>query len=78
MAARRNPAQDQATREKIRTTQLIKRLEANSLGELKPELSPSQVRSIEILLRKTLPDLTSVEHSGKIAMTHEEALDALR
>jgi hypothetical protein len=78
MAARRNPAQDQATREKIRTTQLIKRLEANSLGELNPELSPSQVRSIEILLRKTLPDLTSVEHSGNITMTHEEALDALR
>jgi hypothetical protein len=64
MAARRNPAQDQATREKIRTTQLLKRLEANSLGELDKELSPSQVRSIEILLRKTIPDLSNVEVSG--------------
>lgn len=78
MAARKNPAIDQAHRERIQTTQLVNRLQKNGLGELDPELSPSQVKSIEILLRKALPDLSAVEHSGQITMTHEEALDALR
>jgi hypothetical protein len=42
-------------RQKIRTTQLIKRLQDHVLGLT--NMSASQVRAAEILLRKSVPDL---------------------
>ncbi len=67
---------DDETRSKIQTSQLINRLTDHALNDLK--LEPTQVRAIEILLKKTLPDLTSTELSGGIEIsTHEEALDEL-
>lgn len=62
--------QDQ-TRNAIKTTQLVKRLQSfalgeneitpNADGETKPvELDPNRIRAIEILLRKSLPDLSAV------------------
>jgi len=48
---------DERTREKIRTTQIMKRLQAHVFGEI--ELTPAQVRSAEVLLRKSLPDLSA-------------------
>jgi hypothetical protein len=39
----------------------VHRCENHALGLLKPELTISQVRAIEILLRKCLPDLAAVE-----------------
>jgi hypothetical protein len=48
-------------REKIRASQLINRLQNHALGLLKPELTISQVRAIEILLRKCVPDLAAAE-----------------
>lgn len=63
MAARtRKVKHDDFTREKIRTTQLVNRLEKHALGEISME--PTQVRAIEVLLRKSLPDLSSVTLSG--------------
>lgn len=62
MAARLNPKHDAATREKIQTSQLINRLMANANGEV--DMTPGQVRSAEILLKKVLPDLASVELTG--------------
>lgn len=53
---------DENTRAKIQTSQIINRLAKHILGKL--ELSPTQVRAAEILLKKTLPDLTNVEHSA--------------
>lgn len=50
-------------RDKIQATQLINRLENHALGEV--ELSQTQIKAIEILLKKSLPDLSSVELSGK-------------
>jgi hypothetical protein len=38
--------------------QLINRLTAHASGEV--ELTPTQVRAIEILLRKALPDLSDM------------------
>lgn len=61
MAARNKLSHDYKTREKIRTSQLVNRLTDHALGKV--ELSTSQVRSIEVLLRKTLPDLQSVQLS---------------
>lgn len=63
MAARtRKVKHDDFTREKIRTSQLVNRLEKHAFGEISME--PTQVRAIEVLLRKSLPDLSAVTHSG--------------
>lgn len=64
MAARLNPSHDLRTREKIQTSQLINRLQSNALGELEKEMSPGQVKSAEILLRKILPDVSATELTG--------------
>ena len=54
------------TRAKIQTSQLVNRLQANALGELPEDLTTSRLRSIEILLSKTLPSLQSTEISGEV------------
>ena len=59
MAARLDPAHDERTRAKIQTSQLINRLISHVNGEV--ELSSTQVRAAEVLLKKTLPDLSAVE-----------------
>lgn len=69
MAARLNPQQDQRSREAIKTTQLVKRLNCFALDELDDagnivELDAQRLRAIEILLRKTLPDLSNVQLTG--------------
>lgn len=59
MAARKRAIRhDDNTRAKIQAAQLINRLTAHACGDL--ELSSTQVRAIEVLLRKTLPDLSDV------------------
>ena len=50
------------TRRAIQATKLVQRLQDCAMGRL--ELSKEQIRSIEILLKKTLPDLSSVELTG--------------
>lgn len=76
MAARTNKIRhDEQTREKIRTSQLINRLTDHAIGKV--ELTSTQVKSIEILLRKTLPDLQSMQHSGSVTIKHEDALEQL-
>lgn len=56
---------DEETRLKIKVAQLINRLTAHAAGEV--ELSATQVRSIEILLRKALPDLSNLTVDGESA-----------
>lgn len=46
-------------RGRIQAQTLINRLEAHALGKI--DLSPTQVRALEVLLRKILPDLQSAE-----------------
>jgi hypothetical protein len=63
MAARiRRIRNDDEIRNRIRTSQLINRLNKNAMGEL--ELSAIQQKSIEILLRKTIPDLSATTLAG--------------
>lgn len=62
MAARIRTKHQDEVRAKIQASQLINRLTDHALGEV--ELSTTQVRAIEILLKKTIPDLTAVELSG--------------
>lgn len=53
---------DEETRAKIKTSQLINRLQGYVLG--KHELEPGQVTAALGLIKKTLPDLTATELSG--------------
>ncbi len=59
MAARKQLFHSDEVRAKIKTSQLLNRLHDHANGEI--ELTPQQVRSIEILLKKSIPDLSSVE-----------------
>ena len=70
MAARLNPIVRKELRERIRTTQILKRLEANALGELEAELTMGRIRSIEIMLKKALTDLNAVEHTGDVVTSY--------
>jgi hypothetical protein len=63
MAARKYTiTHDERTRAKIRTSQLLNRLNSHVFKGI--EVSQTQLKAIEILLRKTLPDLSSVELKG--------------
>lgn len=72
MAARTstpNKRQQDQTRAAIKTTQLVKRLQHFALGEKDEagndiELDANRLRSIEVLLRKALPDLSTVTLQG--------------
>lgn len=64
MAKRYNLTQNDACREKIRTTQLINRLQDHVFKDL--ELSATQLRAIEIMLKKVLPDLSAQELTGDV------------
>lgn len=58
MATRLRKLHQDDVRSKIQTSQLINRLQDHALGKI--ELEPSQIKSIEVLIRKTLPDLSAV------------------
>jgi hypothetical protein len=76
MAARVNKIRhDDETRAKIQTSQLINRLQDHVFGQA--EVSATQMKAIELLLRKTLPDLSAIDHSGDMTLRHEDALDEL-
>ncbi len=77
MAARiRRVELSEEWRRKIQTSMLINRLTDHALGKV--ELTSSQVKAIEILIRKTLPDLQAISLDGNLNLTaHEQALDEL-
>jgi hypothetical protein len=58
MAARMRKTHQDDVRAKIQTSQLANRLTDHAFGKV--ELSPTQVRAIEVLLKKTLPDLQAI------------------
>lgn len=63
MAARVNKIRhDEETRAKIQTSQLLNRLNDHVFNGT--EVSPTQMKAIEVLLRKTLPDLSAVTVGG--------------
>ena len=53
---------DEKTRSKIQTSQLLNRLNGHVFEGI--ELSQTQLKALEILLKKTLPDLTSIALTG--------------
>ena len=64
MAARLNLRQQEQTRSAIQTSQLINRLQRFALAEDGIEIDAVRLKAIEILLRKSLPDLSQVTLSG--------------
>lgn len=66
--------QQEQTRAAIQSTQLVKRLQNYALGQVEAnakgdesapvELDAGRLKAIEILLRKSLPDLSTVTLSG--------------
>ena len=69
MAARLNLRQQDQSRAAIQTSQLINRLQNYALGKTEAndkaiEIDAGRLRAIEILLRKTLPDVSAVTLSG--------------
>lgn len=61
-------------RTKIQASVLINRLEQHAAGKI--DMSPTQVRAAEVLLKKILPDLQSAElhHHDETADMSEEQL----
>lgn len=62
MAARINRKHDEKTRLKIQTSQLVNRLQSFANGDV--ELTRDQIKAIEVLLKKSLPDLSSMSVEG--------------
>lgn len=61
--AQRGAWTPQKVRDRIRVSMLVKRLTDHVLG--KQEMSPTQLKAAEVLLKKSLPDLAAIELSGK-------------
>lgn len=72
MANRKNMAHSEIVRARIRSSQIINRLQAFVMGKKdrkskrRIELSPHQVTAALGLLRKTIPDIQSIEHLGEV------------
>lgn len=68
MATRLNAAHDQRTRDKIKTSQLVNRLQRFALSDGSDpnlEMTKEQISAATKLLAKTLPDLSSVQITGE-------------
>ena len=61
--ARLNRRHSQMVRDKIQATVLIQLLQSYALGEIE-EIANGRMRAIEILLKKSVPDLQSIELTG--------------
>lgn len=60
MAARLRKTHQEDVRTKIKVSQLINVLQDHALG-ITEEIPASRLRAIEILLKKTLPDLSQID-----------------
>ena len=58
-----NKLHQEDVRKKIQVSQLLNVLQNHALGETE-DLSPTRMNAIEILLRKSMPDMASVTISG--------------
>jgi hypothetical protein len=69
MAARiKKLIHDHEARSKIQSSQLVNRLQKHVLGA--SVLDSSQVSAALGLLRKIIPDLAAIEHSGEVTQTY--------
>ncbi len=77
MAARNRVGLSENTRKRIQTTMIVKRLQDHILGDA--EMNATQIRAAEILIKKTLPDLSQMTVDAEVEtrelkpLTEEEA-----
>lgn len=64
MAERLRKKHQEEVRTKIQTSQLINVLQNHALGTDEIDITPTRMKAIEILLKKSLPDLSSTEITG--------------
>ena len=57
---------------KIKTSMLLKRLEKTCFRFIKKPLSSDEIRSIDILLKKSMPDMQRITHEGSNRTTNED------
>jgi hypothetical protein len=70
MPRRHNPNHSALARQKIRASHLILRLQKHIDGKLDPPLTMAQVRAIDILLRKIVPDLVQSNITGELTQRY--------
>ncbi len=63
---------DKTWRQNIQISMLVNRLYKSAKGEI--DLNKVQQKSIEILLKKLVPDLKAIEHTGKDGAAIEQSL----
>jgi hypothetical protein len=64
MAVRLNKRHQSTVIDKIQSSQLVNALNEHALGER--DMTPTQVRAAEVLLRKTMADLKQTDHTGEV------------
>ncbi len=67
-----HPARAEEVREKIKATLIVNKLENHILND--SEMSSSQVTAALGLLRKSVPDLSAIEHKGEVTIGFHEVL----
>lgn len=65
MAKRKQLYHPEEVKKKIQASQLINRLTENALSK-KEVMTAAQVTSANILLKKVIPDLKAIEHTGEV------------
>ena len=75
MGANRREPLSEKWRERIQTGVLLDRLQKHALGDI--EMTAAQVKSAEVVLRKTIPDLKAIEHSGGVDIRTESDAEVL-
>lgn len=70
-----NSILDDATRRDLLARQLIERLADHALGQV--ELTTTQLRAIDMLLKRIEPDLRPSGNDSFFALCHEDALAQL-
>lgn len=76
MAARTlRPHNTEEVRAKIQAIKLLNRLQNHVLKDT--DMSKTQVTAAIGLLKKCVPDLSNLELSGNVTITHEQMLDEL-
>jgi hypothetical protein len=64
MAARLRARHQDEIRTKIQASQLINVLQNHALGTDETEMTATRMKAIELLLKKSVPDLSSIELTG--------------
>ena len=72
MAIRKHLSHPEIVRQRIQTSQIVNRLTDHVNGAV--ELTATQVTAALGLLRKSLPDLTAISHSGAVELKRPNEL----